>query len=58
MELHRGLVESYHPGAIVRWDELKTRGDTVCRFRFTIPELVTDEERGRFDIQPSSHGAR
>jgi hypothetical protein len=49
MELHRGLVESYHPGGIVRWDALKTRGDTVCRFRFTIPELVTDEERAQLD---------
>jgi hypothetical protein len=49
MELHRGLVESYHPGGIVRWDALKTRGDTVCRFRFTIPELVTDEEQALLD---------
>jgi hypothetical protein len=44
MELHRGLIETYHPGAIVRWDALKTRGDAVCRFRFSIPELVTPEE--------------
>jgi hypothetical protein len=28
----------------VRWDALKTRGDAVCRFNFTIPELVTPAE--------------
>jgi hypothetical protein len=44
MELHRGLLESFHPGAVVRWDALKTRGDAVCRFNFTIPELVTPQE--------------
>jgi hypothetical protein len=44
MELHRGLLEGFHPGAVVRWDALKTRGDAVCRFRFTIPELVTPQE--------------
>jgi hypothetical protein len=45
MELHRGLVETFHPGAVVKWDALKTRGDSVCRFRFSIPELATPEER-------------
>jgi hypothetical protein len=45
MELHRGLIETYHPGAIVKWDALKTRGDSLCRFRFFIPELVTDDEQ-------------
>jgi hypothetical protein len=44
MELHRGLIETYHPGAVVRWDALKTRGDAMCRFRFSIPELVTPQE--------------
>ncbi|HEY7145497.1 MAG TPA: hypothetical protein VH637_14735 [Streptosporangiaceae bacterium] len=44
MELHRGLVETYHPGAVVRWDALKTRGDAMCRFRFSIPGLVTPAE--------------
>jgi hypothetical protein len=44
MELHRGLVETFRPGAVVRWDALKTRGDAMCRFRFSIPELVTPEE--------------
>ena len=46
MELHRGLVETHHPGAVVKWDSLKTRGDSLCRFRFYIPELVTDDEQG------------
>ena len=49
MELHRGLLEGFHPGAIVRWDALKTRGDSICRFRFSIPELVTQEERASLD---------
>jgi hypothetical protein len=44
MELHRGLVETYRPGAVVRWDALKTRGDAMCRFRFAIPELITPDE--------------
>ena len=45
MEFHRGLVETYHPGGVVKWDALKTRGDSVCRFRFVIPELVTEAEQ-------------
>jgi hypothetical protein len=56
MELHRGLLETYHPGAIVRWDALKTRGDAVCRFRFSIPELVTPEEASM--LAPASRRAR
>ena len=49
MELHRGLVETYHPGAVVRWDALKTRGDAMCRFRFSIPELVSPAEAARLE---------
>lgn len=45
MELHRGLVETYYPGAIVKWDLLKTRGDSICRFRFSIPELMTERDK-------------
>ena len=41
-EVHRGLVEGFHPGGIVTWDKVKTRGDKVCNFRFYIPELVAD----------------
>jgi hypothetical protein len=41
---HQGLFESYHPGAVVRWDSLKSRGDAVCRFRFSIPELVAADD--------------
>ena len=44
MENHRGLVESYHPGAVVRWDAVKSRGDNTCKFRFLIPELVTPDD--------------
>ncbi len=44
MEVHRGLVEGFHPGGVVTWDKVKTRGDKVCNFRFSIPELVTEED--------------
>ncbi len=56
MELHRGLVETYHPGAIVRWDALKTRGDAVCRFRFSVPELVTPAEAVMLGPSPRRAG--
>ena len=38
---HRGLLESYHPGTVIRWHAVKSRGDATCKFRFTIPELMT-----------------
>lgn len=58
MELHRGLLETYYPGAVVRWDALKTRGDSLCRFRFSIPELLTPEEERRLSTRrPESPGA-
>jgi hypothetical protein len=41
---HRGLFESYRPDVIVRWDAVKSRGDSVCKFRFTIPGLVTPDD--------------
>ena len=41
---HRGLFQSYHPETIVRWDTVKSRGDTVCRFRFTVPSLLRPGE--------------
>ncbi|MFQ5934114.1 MAG: L-2-amino-thiazoline-4-carboxylic acid hydrolase [Dehalococcoidia bacterium] len=44
MEVHRGLVEGFHPGGVVAWDKVKTRGDKVCDFRFSIPELVTKDD--------------
>lgn len=43
-EAHRGLVEGFHPGGVVAWDKVKTRGDKVCNFRFSIPELVSDDD--------------
>jgi hypothetical protein len=43
---HRGLFESYHPGVVVRWDSVKSRGDRVCKFRFSIPELMTSDDPG------------
>ena len=44
MEVHRGLVEAFNPQGVVAWDKVKTRGDRVCNFRFSIPDLVTDED--------------
>lgn len=41
---HRGLFQSYHPETIVRWDTVKSRGDSVCRFRFTVPSLLRHGE--------------
>ena len=44
MEVHRGLVEGFHPGGVVAWNKVKTRGDKICDFRFSIPELVTKDD--------------
>jgi hypothetical protein len=44
VELHTELYRTYHPGAIVKWDQLKTRGDALCQFRIHIPELVKPGE--------------
>jgi hypothetical protein len=52
---HQGLFESYHPGAVVRWDSLKSRGDAVCRFRFSIPELVTADDPQPGEDAPSGN---
>jgi hypothetical protein len=41
---HRGLFQSYHPETVIRWDSVKSRGDSVCKFRFTIPSLLTDDD--------------
>ena len=44
MEVHRGLVEAFNPQGVVAWDKVKTRGDRVCNFRFSIPALVTEDD--------------
>jgi hypothetical protein len=44
MEVHRGLVEAFNPEGIVAWEQVKTRGDRVCNFRFSIPSLVTEDD--------------
>ncbi|WP_167762105.1 L-2-amino-thiazoline-4-carboxylic acid hydrolase [Blastococcus sp. CT_GayMR20] len=41
---HRGLFQSYNPSTEVRWTSVKSRGDHVCRFRFTVPEFLTDND--------------
>jgi hypothetical protein len=51
---HRGLFQSYNPETEVRWTTVKSRGDQVCRFRFTVPSLLgpddpTPEEFDRTD---------
>src|SRR5262249_46844386 len=44
IELHTTMYTTYHPGTIVRWDELKTRGDHLCKFRISIPELASPND--------------
>ena len=44
IELHTTMYQTYHPGTIVRWDELKTRGDHLCKFRISIPELASPND--------------
>lgn len=44
VEVHRGLVESYHPGGRIGWNTVKTRGDRTCTFHFSIPDLVTADD--------------
>lgn len=44
VELHTTMYTTYHPGTIVRWDELKTRGDHLCKFRISIPELASPND--------------
>jgi hypothetical protein len=44
IELHTTMYQTYHPGTIVRWDALKTRGDHLCKFRISIPELASPND--------------
>jgi len=44
VELHTTMYQTYHPGTIVRWETLKTRGDHLCKFRFSIPELASPND--------------
>jgi hypothetical protein len=44
IELHTTMYQTYHPGTIVRWEQLKTRGDHLCKFRFSIPELASPND--------------
>ncbi|MDA0636087.1 L-2-amino-thiazoline-4-carboxylic acid hydrolase [Nonomuraea sp. MCN248] len=41
---HRGLFQGYNPETEVRWTSVKSRGDQVCRFRFTVPGLLTEDD--------------
>jgi hypothetical protein len=38
-ELHPTLYRAYHPDCIVQFEAIKTRGDSHCRFRVSIPSL-------------------
>jgi hypothetical protein len=42
--VHKGLVDGFHPGGLVGWEKVKTRGHNVCHFRFLIPDLVTKKD--------------
>lgn len=44
LEMHTTMYQTYHPGAVVQWEQLKTRGDPVCKFRFSIPDLANPED--------------
>jgi len=44
IEMHTTMYETYYPGTVLRWDELKTRGDHLCKFRISIPELVSPND--------------
>ena len=54
VELHTTMY-TYHPGTIVRWEALKTRGNQLCKFRFSIPELANPNASGiPFEVAPGS----
>jgi hypothetical protein len=53
MEVHTAIYQTYHPGAVVQWEALKTRGDPVCKFRFSIQDLVQPGDP-RFDPAAAS----
>lgn len=39
-EFHLAQYQAYMPGTLVEFDGVKTRGDSVCRFRFQVPQEV------------------
>ena len=43
-EVHVSLFTSYEPETRVQWDELQSRGDATCQFRFEIPRLLGPAE--------------
>jgi hypothetical protein len=43
-EVHVSLFTSYDPETRVQWDELQSRGDPTCQFRFEIPRLLGEGE--------------
>jgi L-2-amino-thiazoline-4-carboxylic acid hydrolase len=43
-EVHVSLFTSYDPETRVQWDELQSRGDLTCQFRFEIPRLLAADE--------------
>jgi hypothetical protein len=43
-ELHPTLYKAYHPDAVVQFEAIKTRGDSRCRFRVSIPSLQVEGE--------------
>lgn len=52
MEDHRGLLEGFRPDGVTAWDGVKTKGDSMCKFRMFIPELVTGDDPIRYRTEP------
>jgi hypothetical protein len=36
-ELHPTYYRHYHPDMIVQFEAIKTRGDSMCKFRISLP---------------------
>jgi hypothetical protein len=43
-ELHPTYYRRYHPDMVVQFEAIKTRGDSMCKFRVSIPPLQQPDE--------------
>jgi len=43
-ELHPTYYRRYHPDMVVQFEAIKTRGDSMCKFRVSIPPLQKPDE--------------
>jgi hypothetical protein len=55
VELHTTLYSTYHRGVVARWEQFKTWGDAVCKFRFSRPELAGRDEPAFQQKLPGLH---